>query len=141
MTIAVPVSWHEGSTMPAETFAFFRSSSATKRSFADGLGIVEDRGELGEMAGAQQVRDVAHRRRGEQAQRLGRHLQHAAAGDLDRLDVLGGQAAVGHARLVRVLEDRLELSVGRRLGGARGSGHRASRSWARRPGRPARAGP
>ena len=34
MTMAVPVSWHPGRTMPAATFAFLRSSRATKRSLA-----------------------------------------------------------------------------------------------------------
>jgi hypothetical protein len=42
MTIAVPVSWHIGSTPPAAMLAFFSSSSATKRSFGRRLGIVED---------------------------------------------------------------------------------------------------
>ena len=37
-TIAVPVSWHEGSTMPEATFAFFSSSRATKRSLSDASG-------------------------------------------------------------------------------------------------------
>ena len=32
MTIAVPVSWHDGSTMPADTFAFWSMVRATKRS-------------------------------------------------------------------------------------------------------------
>ena len=34
MTIAVPVSWHIGSTPAAAMFAFFSRSSATNRSFA-----------------------------------------------------------------------------------------------------------
>ena len=37
-TSAVPVSWHIGSTRPAEMQAFFNKSSATNRSFADASG-------------------------------------------------------------------------------------------------------
>jgi hypothetical protein len=33
ITIAVPVSWHIGSTPPAEMLTFLRRSRATKRSF------------------------------------------------------------------------------------------------------------
>ena len=33
ITIAVPVSWHIGSTPPAEMLTFFSRSSATNRSF------------------------------------------------------------------------------------------------------------
>ncbi len=44
MTMAVPVSWHIGSTPPAAMLAFFRSSSATYLSFDRGLAVVEDRG-------------------------------------------------------------------------------------------------
>jgi hypothetical protein len=35
MTMAVPVSWHIGSTPPAEMLAFFSSSSATYLSFEE----------------------------------------------------------------------------------------------------------
>jgi hypothetical protein len=35
MTMAVPVSWHIGSTPPAAMLAFFRSSSATYLSLAE----------------------------------------------------------------------------------------------------------
>ena len=38
MMMAVPVSWHPGKTMPAAMLAFFRSSSATKRSLSDASG-------------------------------------------------------------------------------------------------------
>ena len=38
MTMAVPVSWHIGSTLPAAMLAFFRRSKATKRSLADASG-------------------------------------------------------------------------------------------------------
>ncbi len=37
-TIAVPVSWHMGSTPPAAMLAFFSSSSATKRSLSEASG-------------------------------------------------------------------------------------------------------
>ena len=38
MTIAVPVSWHIGSTLPAAILAFFNRSKATKRSLAEASG-------------------------------------------------------------------------------------------------------
>jgi hypothetical protein len=38
MTIAVPVSWHIGSTKPAEMFTFLSRSSATNRSFGEASG-------------------------------------------------------------------------------------------------------
>ena len=37
-TMAVPVSWHIGSTPPAEMQAFFSRSRATKRSLAEASG-------------------------------------------------------------------------------------------------------
>lgn len=40
---------------------------------------VQDGRELLEVRGAQQVRDVAHGRRGQQRERLGLHLQHLLA--------------------------------------------------------------
>ena len=40
MTMAVPVSWHIGSTMPEAMLAFFSSSSATKRSLAEASGVI-----------------------------------------------------------------------------------------------------
>ena len=58
------------------------------------FGIVEDRGELGEVAGPQQVRDVEHRGLGEQRERLGLDLQEAAAAGLERRHVVGGEQAV-----------------------------------------------
>jgi len=38
MTIAVPVSWHIGSTPPAEMLTFLSRSVATNRSFPDASG-------------------------------------------------------------------------------------------------------
>ena len=61
MTIAVPVSWHIGSTRPAAILAFFSRSKATKRSLGGGLGIVEDVAQLLQMAGAQQMRAIDDR--------------------------------------------------------------------------------
>ena len=48
------------------------------------LGIVEDRAELGEVPGPQEVRDVVHRLAGEQRQRFGVDLEEAAAAGLER---------------------------------------------------------
>jgi hypothetical protein len=73
-----------------------------------GLGVVEDPPQLREMARAQQVRDVVERNRGELAQRLGVHLEHAPRTVLDDADLLRGQleSAVGGV-VVAVLEQRL----------------------------------
>ena len=84
MTMAVPVSWHIGSTPPAEMLAFFRSSSATYLSLAEASRIVEDRAQLREMARPQQVGDVLEGLGGEQGQRLGLDRQHVAAVELGR---------------------------------------------------------
>ena len=59
-TIAVPVSWHIGSTPPAATHALRSRSAATNRSLARSLGVVDDRAELREVRGPQQVLDVVH---------------------------------------------------------------------------------
>ena len=60
ITIAVPVSWHIGSTPPAAMQALRSRSPATNLSFAAGLGVVQDRPELAQVRGPQQVRDVVH---------------------------------------------------------------------------------
>ena len=82
-TIAVPVSWHDGRMPPAAMHAFFSSSVATKRVVGRRFGIVEDRRELREVAGPQQVRDVEHRLLGEQRERLGIDLDELAAAGLN----------------------------------------------------------
>ena len=51
--------------------AFFSSSRATKRSLADASGSSRMSAQLGEVAGAEQVGDVAHGLAGEQRERLG----------------------------------------------------------------------
>jgi hypothetical protein len=60
MTMAVPVSWHIGSTPPARCW---RSSAgrARRSGRCRGLGVVEDLAQLLQVARAQQVRDVALR--------------------------------------------------------------------------------
>ena len=70
MTIAVPVSWHIGSTPPAEMLAFFRSSSATYLSFGEASASSRMVRELREMARPQQMGDVLEGLGGEQGQRL-----------------------------------------------------------------------
>ena len=61
MTMAVPVSWHIGSTPPAEMLAFFRSSSATYLSLAEASPSSRIARSCGEMARPQQVGDVLER--------------------------------------------------------------------------------
>ena len=83
MTMAVPVSWHIGSTPPAEMLAFFSSSSATYLSLAEASGssrIARSCGEVARAAAGGRCRWKACG--GEQRQRLGLHRQHVAAAEL-----------------------------------------------------------
>ena len=66
--------------------AFFSRSSATNRSLPRGLRVVDDLAQLGEVRGPQVVRDVVHRLRGQQPQRLGLDLQEGPAVGLERCD-------------------------------------------------------
>ena len=80
------------------------------------LGVVEDRAELAEVPGAQQVGDVAHRGATEQGQRLGRDLEEAAAAGLERGHQVTRQLLVRGVVVVPGLEDLLERE-GRHRGG------------------------
>ena len=84
LTIAVPVSWHDGSTPPAAMLAFFSSSRATKRSLAEASGSSRMAAQLGQVPGAQEVGDVEHRLAGEQREGLGLDPQEALAAGLER---------------------------------------------------------
>ena len=127
-TIAVPVSWHDGRTPPAAMHAFFSSSSATNAVVGRRLGVVEDRRELREVAGPQQVRDVVHRLPGQQRQRLGIDLQEAAAAGLERRHVVGREQAVRRV----VGAERQHVLVGE-LGHAEDRTVRAPNPSSRRP--------
>ena len=105
MTIAVPVSWHIGSTLPAAMLAFFSRSKATNLSFAEASRIVEDRAQLRQMARAQQVLAIDEGLRGQQGQRLGLDLDDALAVEIGGGDVIAGQLAVGRG----VLAEREQL--------------------------------
>ena len=109
MTIAVPVSWHIGSTPPAAMLAFFSRSSATNRSLPRGLRVVEDPAQLREVGRAQEVRDVAHRLGGQQLQCLGRDVQELLAAESDDLDAFASQQAVFGG----VGPDRQQIGVGK----------------------------
>ena len=89
LTIAVPVSWHIGSTPPAATAAFLSRSVATKRSFGARLGVVEDVAELLEVGRAEEVGDVAHRLGGQLPDRLRLDLQERPLGCVEGRDALG----------------------------------------------------
>ena len=54
ITIAVPVSWHIGSTPPAAMLAFFSRSRATKRSLAEASGSSRMRRSCARWAGRSQ---------------------------------------------------------------------------------------
>ena len=62
---------------------------------ARGLGVVDDPAQLGEVGGAQVVRDVVHRLGGQRADRLGLHLEEGPTVDLDGADALGRDQPVG----------------------------------------------
>ena len=76
MMIAVPVSWHIGSTPPAAMLAFLRKSKATNLSLSEASGSSTMDFERREMRRAQQMIDVDERGFGERAQRLARDDQH-----------------------------------------------------------------
>ena len=61
MMIAVPVSWHIGSTPPAAMLAFLRKSKATNLSLSEASGSSTIDLQRGEMRGAQQMVDVDER--------------------------------------------------------------------------------
>ena len=103
-TIAVPVSWHIGSTPPAETQALRSRSVATKRSFDDASGSSTIARSWARCAGRSRwemsLDGGAHQR----GQRRGRDLEELAAerGDVDQVArreveaaVLGGVGAQG----------------------------------------------
>ena len=105
MTIAVPVSWHIGSTPPAAMLAFFSRSRATNLSLADASGSSRIRTQLLEVRRPQPVRDVAERGLREQGERLGRDLEERASGGVHRRHALGGEQPVG--RLVGADREQL----------------------------------
>ncbi len=58
------------------------------------LGVIEDRPELRQVPGPQEVGDVAHRLGGEQGEHAGIHLEELASTSPDRRDTIGRQEAV-----------------------------------------------
>ena len=80
--MAVPVSWHIGSTPPAAMLAFLRKSKATNLSLSEACGVVEDRAQLLEMRRPQQMIDVGERGLRERAQRFARDHHDILAHDL-----------------------------------------------------------
>ena len=78
---------------------------------AGGLGVIQDRRELSQVAGAQEVGDLAHGLRREEAQRLVLHFQERPQGSVDGGHALGREQAVGGG----VLSQREEVLV-RELG-------------------------
>jgi hypothetical protein len=59
-----------------------------------GLGVVDDRAQLGEVAGPQQVLDVPDRFLGQRRQRLGRDLEKRPPGAFDHADPVRGDKPV-----------------------------------------------
>ena len=111
LTIAVPVSWHDGRIPPAAMHAFFKQLERDEAVVGRRFGVVEDRAQLGEVAGAQQVRDVEHRPAREQRQRFRLDLDERAAAGRERRDVVGGEQLVRRV----VGADRQQLLI-RELG-------------------------
>ena len=94
LTIAVPVSWHIGSTPPAAMFAFFSRSRATKRSLSLASGSSRMLRSCCRWPGRRKMGDVAHRLLREQGERLRRDLQERAGGRVDRRHAIGGDQPV-----------------------------------------------
>ena len=109
-TIAVPVSWHMGSTPPA-AMRVLQQVERDEPVVGRRLGVVEDRPQLREVAGPQQVGDVEHRPAGQQRQRLGVDLDEPAAAGGEGRDVVGGEQLVRRV----VGADRQQLLI-RELG-------------------------
>src|SRR5262249_47949476 len=59
------------------------------------LGVVENRTQLREMPGAEQVRDLEHRGLREERERFGIDLYEPAAAGLERRHVVAGEEAIG----------------------------------------------
>ena len=93
-TIAVPVSWHDGQDPARGDAGVLQQLGRDEHVVGRRLGVVEDGGELREVPGPQQVRDLEHRRLGEQGERLGLDLQEPPAAGLERRHVVGGEQAV-----------------------------------------------
>ena len=84
ITIAVPVSWHDGRTMPADDVGVLQHVEGDEAVVRRRLGVVEDRAQLREVAGAEEVRDVAHGLGGEPRQAGGVDREHALAAERAR---------------------------------------------------------
>ena len=82
MMMAVPVSWHIGSTPPAAMLAFFEEIVGDELVVGGGLGVVEDFAQLLQVRGAQQMIDVGEGGLGQRAQRLVGDHDHLAAHDV-----------------------------------------------------------
>ena len=119
MQIAVPVSWQPGSTMPDATFACVRVTQPTDVESAGrarttapcrthvlqqlecdesvvlaGLVIVEDLAQLSQMSWSQQMRNICHRRRTQQPQRLGFDLRAGTTDSRARAKQFAGMTVV-----------------------------------------------
>ena len=61
LTIAVPVSWHDRQHAAGGDARVLQQLERDEAVVGRRLGVVEDRAQLREVAGPQEVRDVAHR--------------------------------------------------------------------------------
>jgi len=95
MMIAVPVSWHIGSNTASRDVGVLEEIIGDELVVVGGLRIVEDRAQLLEMRGPQQVVDVGERGLGERAQRLAGHHDDLLAHDFLHAHPIGGNLAVG----------------------------------------------
>ncbi len=95
ITIAVPVSWHIGRTPPAEMFAFFSRSSATKRSFGLASGSSRIDASCARWAGRSRCGMSCIASKVRRRKHLGLDVQEWPARCLDGLDAIGGDQAIG----------------------------------------------
>jgi hypothetical protein len=119
--IAVPVSWHIGSTPPAAMLAFLRKSKATNLSLSEASGSSTMCLRLCEMRRPQQMIDVGEGGFRERAQRLARHHQDLLAHDFLDADAVSGDLAVGRRVLAERKQRRVLVWRGRMCGKVRGA--------------------
>ncbi len=110
-TIAVPVSWQLGSTPPAAIDAFRKQLEGDEPIVVRRLGIVEDRSQLCQVTGPQEVRDVAHRLGCQQGQDGRIDLEELASRGFDGAHAVAGEKAVRGVVMVPGGEHVLVLEV------------------------------
>ena len=105
--VAVPVSWHIGQHEAGRDLGVAQQREGDAAVVLRGLGVVEDGGELGEVPGPVEERDVAEGLPRDEGEGLGGDLQDLLAVERRDGHEVGGDLAVGRL----LLRDREGLHV------------------------------